>query len=128
MKHFINAFGRLMKEMEAEMAELKRTTGAKKSAAAAHPPVVAKPANAPGEKVASSLEALAAMGGGEVAYIRAFRAAELRAMFPQTAQIHPAVQLYALFAADGTPLMLADTRDAVLNGAWQNDLTMTALH
>lgn len=110
------------------MAEMKRTTGSRKNAAAEHPPVVAKPANAPAEKVASSLEALAAMGGGEVAYIRAFRAAELRGMFPQTAQIHPAVQLYALFAADGTPLMLADTRDAILSGAWQNDLTMTALH
>ena len=53
------------------------------------------------------LAALAAMGGGEVAYMRSFRAAELQHIFPQAAELHPAVQLYALFAADGTPLVLS---------------------
>ena len=68
------------------------------------------------------------MGGGEIAYMRRFKAADLRKLFPQTAELHPSVQLFALFAADGSPLMLADSREAVISGAWQNDLAMIALH
>jgi hypothetical protein len=110
------------------MAEMKRTTHPKKNAGAGHPPLVAKPNDARAAEAQATIEALAAMGGGELAYIRAFRAAELRHIFPQSAELHPAVQLFALFGADGTPLMLADTRDAVISGAWQNDLAMATLH
>ena len=38
------------------------------------------------------------------------------------------MQLYGLFAADGTPLMLADSHESVVSGAWQNDLAMATLH
>lgn len=107
------------------MADMKRTTHPKKAPEAGHPPLAAKP-HAP--QAEATQAALAAMGGGELAYIRAFRAAELRNIFPQTAELHPAVQLFALFGADGTPLMLADSRDAVISGAWQNDLAMATLH
>jgi hypothetical protein len=75
-----------------------------------------------------ALEELMAMGDGETAYLRKFRAGELRKLFPQTAELHPSVELFALFGADGTPLVLADTRDAVLNGAWDHKLTLSALH
>lgn len=104
------------------MAELKRTTPPKKSAAPAHPPLAVKPV------AERTPEALAAMGGGELAYMRAFRAAELRHLFPQAENLHPSVQLYALFAADGAPLMLADSRDLVISGAWQNELSMATVH
>jgi hypothetical protein len=103
------------------MADVKRTTPTRKPA---HPTLVPKP-NA---DVRRTLAELAAMGGGEVAYIRAFRAAELRHLFPQTAELHPSVRLFALFGADGAPLMLADSRDAIMSGAWQHDLDVTVLH
>lgn len=107
------------------MAELKRTNAHKVHAKA---PVAAKPPASAEDTIGRSLEALAAMGDGELAYVRAFRAADLRTLFPQTADLHPAVQLFALFGADGTPLMLADSRDTVVTGAWQNDLSMATLH
>lgn len=75
-----------------------------------------------------ALEELMAMGDGETAYLRKFRAGELRKLFPQTSELHPSVELFALFGADGTPLILADTRDAVLNGAWDHKLTLSAIH
>jgi hypothetical protein len=75
-----------------------------------------------------ALEELMAMGDGETAYLRKFRAGDLRKLFPQTAELHPSVELFALFGADGTPLILADTRDAVLTGAWEHKLTLSALH
>lgn len=111
------------------MAEMKRNTHSKKTAETGHPPLAVKPAVTDQRAEAlRALEALAAMGGGELAYMRAFRAAELRDIFPQSAELHPSVQLYALFGADGTPLMLADSRDAVISGAWQNDLAMATVH
>lgn len=114
-----------MSELEAPMAEMKRTTPPKKTARTGHPPLAVKAQPA---EPARTPEALAAMGGGELAYLRAFRAAELRHLFPQAAELHPSVQLYGLFAADGSPLMLADSRDLVISGAWQHDLDMATVH
>lgn len=110
------------------MAEMKRTNPPRKNVEPA--PLVTKNAQAgsPGTAAVRTIEALAAMGGGELAYIRAFRASELRDLFPQSADLHPAVQLFALFGADGVPLMLADSREAVISGAWQNDLVMATVH
>ena len=73
-------------------------------------------------------EALAEMGGGEIAYIRSFRAGDMRHMFPQIAELHPSVQLFALFSADGTPLLIADSRDAVVSGAWNHELGIAVVH
>lgn len=101
------------------MADVKRSAPTLRPRAT---PVVAKP------EATASLEALAAMGGGEIAYIRDFRVGELKHMFPQTADLHPTIRLYALFGADGTPLMLADSREALVSGAWQNDLEVRVLH
>lgn len=75
-----------------------------------------------------SPEELMAMGDGETAYLRKFRAGDLRKMFPQTAELHASVELFALFGANGTPLILADTRDAVLSGAWEHSLTLSSVH
>lgn len=107
------------------MAELKRTTTKKTDAAS--PALVVKP-DPLAEARAATRETLAAMGDGELAYVRAFRAAELKHIFPQSAELHPTVQLFALFGADGSPLMLADSKDAILSGAWQHDLSMATLH
>jgi hypothetical protein len=77
---------------------------------------------------ADTPEALAAMGDGEVAYVKAFRAGELKHMFPQIAELHNQVELFALFSADGTPLVIADTKAAVISGAWSHNLGITVVH
>lgn len=87
---------------------------------------IAPPALAPAPE--RTAEALAAMGNGEVAYIKAFRAGDMKQMFPQIADLHNSVQLYALFSHDGTPLMIADSRDAIVNGAWNHDLGIAVVH
>jgi hypothetical protein len=117
-----------MKKMEAPMAELKRTTQTKKSVSRAAEALAAKKPDPAQEARAATAETLAAMGEGELAYVRAFRAAELKHLFPQSADLHPTVELFALFGADGAPLMLADSKDAVVSGAWQHDLNMATLH
>ncbi len=109
------------------MAELKRTTTTKR-VAGAETVLAARPQGVGALARDATREALAAMGDGELAYVRAFRAADLKHIFPQSAELHPSVQLYALFGADGSPLMLADSREAILSGAWQHELSMATLH
>lgn len=90
-------------------------------------PVLARP-ESPAEIERRRIAEFAAMGGGQLAYVRKFRASELHHLFPQSSQLHPSVQLFALFGADGTPLMLADSHAAVVSGAWQNNLETILTH
>jgi hypothetical protein len=73
-------------------------------------------------------EALAHMGDGRLAYVKPIRSEDVAEMFPQAPQIAPGVQLFALHAADGTPILLTDTREAALANAWSQELEAVSLH
>jgi hypothetical protein len=73
-------------------------------------------------------EALAAMGGGRIAYIKPIRSEDVPALFPQVPQIAPGVQLFSLHAADGTPMMLTDSREAAMANAWSQELETVSVH
>jgi hypothetical protein len=75
-----------------------------------------------------SAEALAHLGDGKIAYIKAIRSEDVPAMFPQAPQIAPGLQLFALHAADGTPIMLTDSREAAVANAWSNELQTLSVH
>jgi hypothetical protein len=75
-----------------------------------------------------SPEALAAIGDGKIAYVKAIRSEDLNALFPQAPQLAPGLKLFALHAADGTPIMVTDTREAALANAWDNQLETVSLH
>jgi len=73
-------------------------------------------------------EALAQMGDGRLAYVKPIRSEDVAEMFPQAPQIAPGIQLFALHAADGTPILLTDTREAALANAWSQELEAVSLH
>ena len=73
-------------------------------------------------------EALAHLGDGEIAYIKSIRSEDVAALFPQAPQIEPGVKLFALHAADGTPIMLTDSREAAVANAWSNELETVSVH
>jgi hypothetical protein len=73
-------------------------------------------------------EALAHLGEGHLAYVRAIRSEDVAAMFPQAPKIQPGIELFALHAADGTPIMLTDTREAALANAWSQELEAVSVH
>jgi hypothetical protein len=75
-----------------------------------------------------SPEALALLGGGKIAYVKAIRSEEVAGMFPQAPQLHPGMQLFALHAADGTPMMLTDSREAAVASAWSQELETVSVH
>jgi len=71
---------------------------------------------------------LAHIGEGVVAYLREFDSNDLKAKFPGMPEVEPGTRLWAVFAADGRPIMLADARASALAGAMQNDLTPVSVH
>ncbi len=75
-----------------------------------------------------SAEALAHLGDGQIAYIRTIRSEDVPAMFPQAPEIAPGLQLFALLAADGTPIMVTDSREAAIANAWSNELQTVSVH
>jgi len=75
-----------------------------------------------------SPEALAGLGGGKIAYVKAIRSEDVSTLFPQAPQLAPGMQLFALHAADGTPIMLTDTREAALANAWSHELETVSVH
>jgi hypothetical protein len=79
-------------------------------------------------RIAMTPSELAHLGGGTIAYVKAMRSEEVARLFPQAPAMKPGVLLFALLAADGSPIVLADTRDAALANAWENHLQTVSLH
>jgi hypothetical protein len=73
-------------------------------------------------------EALAQLGDGEIAYVRQIRSEDVAKQFPQAPEMAPGIVLFALHAADGTPIMLTDTREAALANAWSQELEPVSVH
>lgn len=75
-----------------------------------------------------SPEALAQLGGGQIAYVKAIRSEDVPTLYPQAPQIAPGLQLFSLHAADGTPIMITDSREAAVANAWSNELQTVSVH
>jgi hypothetical protein len=70
----------------------------------------------------------AALGNGQVAYLKPIMSDELARIFPQAPAIEPGLQLFALLSADGAPILVTDSREAATANAWEHDLRMVSLH
>jgi len=75
-----------------------------------------------------SPEALAVLGGGRIAYVKPIRSEDVQKQYPEAPQLEPGTLLYALHAADGTPIMLTDTREAAIANAWSQELETVSVH
>jgi len=73
-------------------------------------------------------DALAHFGDGRLAYVKAIRSEDVAGLFPQAPQIEPGIKLFVLHAADGTPMMLTDTREAAIANAWSHELEAVSVH
>jgi hypothetical protein len=75
-----------------------------------------------------SPEALAHLGDGQIAYVKAIRSEDVQTLFPQAPLIAPGMKLFALHAADGTPIMLTDSREAAIASASRHELQTVSVH
>jgi len=75
-----------------------------------------------------SAEALAHLGDGKIAYVKTIRSEDVASLFPQVPEMQPGLTLFALHAADGTPIMLTESREAAVANAWSNQLETVSVH
>ena len=80
------------------------------------------------KQIEISPEALAQLGDGEIAYVKTIRSEDVHALFPQVPEIEPGLKLFALHAADGTPILVTDTREAAVANARTHELETVSVH
>ena len=73
-------------------------------------------------------EAFAVLGGGRIAYVRPVRSEDVQSLFPQAPAIAPGLKLFSLHAADGTPILLTDSREAAIANAREQELDTVSVH
>lgn len=71
---------------------------------------------------------LAAMGIGEVAYVRQVTPADVERMTGQRIDAPATRPLYCLYMADGTPMSVSDSREAAIANAFEHDLNTISVH
>ncbi len=79
-------------------------------------------------KITVTPSQLAHIGEGAVAYLREIDSDDLKGRFPGLPEIASGLKLWALFAANGQPILLTDARDSAIAGAFENDLTPVSIH
>jgi hypothetical protein len=70
----------------------------------------------------------AKLGGGQVAYIKVLDSNEARRLYPAIKGLPEGIDLYALHAADGTPIALTDSRQAAIGHAKGDKLEVASVH
>lgn len=80
------------------------------------------------EEVVMSQRELAALGGGRLAYIRTMSSDDAKRMYPAIEDLPSGLQLFALQAADGTPIALTDSLQAAMGHAIGDELEVASLH
>lgn len=75
-----------------------------------------------------SLQDFAVLGGGKIAYVKAIRSEQVNELYPQAPELQPGMQLFALHAADGTPIMVTDSRESAIANAWSHELETVSVH
>ncbi|MBV6486299.1 MAG: DUF1150 domain-containing protein [Pseudorhodoplanes sp.] len=79
-------------------------------------------------KTVMSAQAFAGLGDGEIAYVKPIMSEDVNELYPGAPPMQPGMRLFALHAADGTPILLTDTREAAIANAWSQELEMVSVH
>jgi len=77
---------------------------------------------------ALTAQELAHLGEGAVAYVKTIMSEDAQRLFPQAPAIRPGLRLFALLGADGTPIMLTDSKDTAIANAWEHQLETVSVH
>jgi hypothetical protein len=75
-----------------------------------------------------SAQAFAVLGGGKLAYVKPIRSEDVHALYPEAPELQPGLRLFALHAADGTPILVTDSREAAIANAITHELETVSVH
>ncbi len=70
----------------------------------------------------------AQLGEGKVAYIRSMTSDQFHAAFPDVEELPAGMKLWALLNADGAPIVIGDSREALIANAWEHELQPVSVH
>jgi hypothetical protein len=73
-------------------------------------------------------QAFSILGGGKVAYVKPIRSEDVHSLYPQAPELQPGMKLFALHAADGTPILVTDSREAAIANAMTHELETVSVH
>ena len=68
------------------------------------------------------------LGDGSLAYVKTIDSEDVARLFPQAPPMQPGLTLFALLGADGSPIMLTNSKDAAIANAWEHELETVSLH
>ena len=68
------------------------------------------------------------LGEGKVGYMRRVTAGDLKARFPGLPAMADEIRLWGLFGADGSPMVLSDERENIVEAAESHELTTVSVH
>ena len=77
---------------------------------------------------ALTTQEFALLGDGTIAYVRSIKAEDALRLFPQASPLRPGLKLFALLGADGSPIMLTNSKDAAIANARQHELKAVSVH
>ena len=73
-------------------------------------------------------EDFAILAGSRLAYVRQARSEDVAGFCPEAPMLAPGQIVFVLHAADGTPILVTDTREAAIANAWSNELEAVSVH
>jgi hypothetical protein len=79
-------------------------------------------------KTVMTEQAFSILGGGKVAYVKPIRSEDVHSLYPQAPEMQPGMKLFALHAADGTPILVTDSREAAIANAMTHELETVSVH
>jgi hypothetical protein len=71
---------------------------------------------------------LAALGGGEMGYIREIGKTEAVKLLGPKIVVPPDAKLFCLYSADGTPMSISGSREAAMGSAFENEIMPVSVH
>ena len=78
--------------------------------------------------LALTSQEFAHLGDGALAYVKTMNSEDVARLFPQAPPLRPGVKLFALLGADGSPILLTNSKDAAIANAWEHELRTVSLH
>lgn len=73
-------------------------------------------------------ENFAGLGAGQIAFVKAVPSEDIQRYFPNAPAVAPGQHFWALLDAAGSPLMISDSREAIVLNAREHDLEPVSLH
>lgn len=73
-------------------------------------------------------KAFAMLGGARFAYVKATRSEDVAFICPSAPMLAPGQKVFVLHAADGTPILVTDSREAAIANAASEKLETVGLH